>query len=344
MARTSADEDRWQDCSRRGRPQPSAGGPVDVSVCVVNWNCRRLLCDCLASLLDQPQDVRLEVVVVDNASADGAADMVAALFPEVVLRRNAANLGFARANNQAAALAHGRYLFFLNNDTVVPPHALRRLLDHAEAHPHLGMIGPRLRDGRGAVQASYRQLPTLAALLQRTTLLRWTGLVSGAYRRYRRDGFDPETPRTAEMLMGAALFLRRDVFAECGPWDEGFVFGGEDLDLSFRVGRRYPLLFLPSVELTHFGRESSRAHSGYVTAHMAAGHVRYLRKAGYSRLAVLLYKLAVTLDVPLQIVLKGGEYVGRRLRGRRSQADKTLLRLRGLRHLLLRRMGALWRQ
>jgi GT2 family glycosyltransferase len=336
---------RWQDHIRLADPHPvPAGQPVDVSVCIVNWNCCRLLRDCLESLHDRPQGVRLETIVVDNASKDGAADMVAALFPEVVLRRNAANLGFSRANNQGSALARGRYLFFLNNDTVVPGGTLRRLFDFAEAHPEVGMLGPLLRDGQGNVQVSYRRRLTLAALVHRINLLRWTGLLSRAHRRYRREDFDPKTTRAVEVLMGAALFVRRDVFEECGRWDEGFVFGGEDLELSVRVGRRYPLVFFPRVEITHYGRVSSRQNHGYLTAHMAAGHIRYLRKAGYSRLAVGAYKLALTLDVPVQLVRKGVEYLVRRLRGRRAKAQKSLLQFRGLRHLLFRNLGTLWKQ
>src|SRR5262245_65860369 len=111
---------------------PLAAGPgaVDVSVCVANWNCAPLLRRCLQSLFDHPQGARFEVIVVDNASSDGAAEMVAAEFPHVALIRNAENRGFASASNQAATRALGRYLFFLNNDTEVPPQTLGRLLDH----------------------------------------------------------------------------------------------------------------------------------------------------------------------------------------------------------------------
>src|SRR5262245_17918974 len=162
-------------------------GPIDVTVCIANWNCRELLRACLESLHDQPQGVRLETVVVDNASDDGAAEMVARDFPEVVLVRNDVNAGFARASNQAAERARGRHLFFLNNDTAVPAGALRRLVEFADAHPEVGMVGPRLRDRHGRTQISYRRRPTVTALLHRTLLLRWTGLFRRAYHQYRRQ-------------------------------------------------------------------------------------------------------------------------------------------------------------
>jgi GT2 family glycosyltransferase len=316
---------------------------IDVSVCIVNWNCREVLRACLTSLTSESQGVRLESIVVDNGSTDGAPDMVRQCFPEVVLLANDENRGFARANNQAAAAARGRYLFFLNNDTVVPPGTLRRLLDHAGAHPEVGMIGPRLRGGDGRWQASYRPHPTLGALLHRTCVGRATGLFRRAYRRYRREEFDPSRPRRVETLMGAALFLRREVFRECGPWDEDFTFGGEDLHFSACVGRRYPLLFLPDVEVIHYGGVSTRQHIGYASAGRAAGLVRYLRKAGYSRPALLGYKLMVTLDVPIQLVMKGGEYAVRRLRGHAAGAHKSRLACSGAWHFLARGLVPFWR-
>jgi GT2 family glycosyltransferase len=310
-------------------------GPIDVSVCIANWNCREQLRACLESLHDTPQGVRLETIVVDNGSTDGAADMVAREFPEVILLRNSRNLGFARANNQAAEQSRGRYLFFLNNDTVVPPGSLERLVHYAIAHPEIGMIGPRLRDSRGRTQISYRLRPTVGTLLHRTYLLRWTGLFRGAYRRYRRD-FDPETTRPVAVLMGAALLLPRRVFFACGRWDEKYQFGGEDLDLSFQVGRRHPVIYHPAVEIIHHGRTSTRQHIGYASSQMIVGFARYLRKSGCSQPALLAYKSAVLLDAPLQLSGKFLQYAWRSARGRRQAAAKSRLAMIGAWHFLCR--------
>jgi GT2 family glycosyltransferase len=334
--------------TQRRRTQTSAPPSTpprrpDVSVCIVNWNCRPLLQACLRSLRAQTQGVRLEVVVVDNGSTDGAADLVTRRFPRVKLLRNADNRGFARANNQAAGVARGRYLFFLNNDTVVPPGTLRRLLDYAQSHPEAGLIGPRLRDPAGRAQVSYRLRPTVGALLHRIGLFRWTGLFRRAYRRYRGRGDDCVTTRPVEVLMGAALLVRRRLFVESGGWDEGYTFGGEDIDLCARIARTHAVVYHPEVEVVHHGRASSRRHPGYAYTHTVLGLTRYLRKSGTPRSALWLYKAVLTLDAPVQGLRHAGQYLWRRLRGRRAQAGKSLLVLRGVSHFLARGLVALWR-
>jgi GT2 family glycosyltransferase len=312
-------------------------------VCIVNWNCRPLLRACLDSLLRHEQGVRLEVIVVDNASADGAADMVAEEFPEVLLLRNAVNAGFARGNNQAAARARGRHLFFLNNDTEVPPETLRQLLDYALAHPEAGLVAPRLRDGRGRVQRSCRNRPTVAALLHRTCLFRWTGLFRAAYRRYGGRGQAGEETRPVEVVMGAALFVRRELFVSCGGWDEGYTFGGEDIDLCTRIGQRRAVVYFPEAEIIHHGRASSRLHPGYAHTNTVVGVTRFLRRSGTPGWALVAYKLALTLDAPFQWLGHAARYAGQRLRGRHRSAARTLLTLRGLGHFLRRGLFALWR-
>ena len=313
-----------------------------VSVCIANWNCREMLRGCLESLLQQPQGVPFEIVVVDNDSSDGAADMVARDFPHVRLIRNSSNVGFSRANNQAATASCGRFLFFLNNDTVVPPLALREFVDFFAENPGVGMIGPRLRGGDGEFQISYRRKPTIEALLHRISLLRWTGLFRKAYYEYRRNSFEPEGTHHVEVLMGAAVFLPRDGFETSGRWDEQYRFGGEDLDLSAQVGRRKPLYYVGSVEIVHYGRVASRANVRFAAPNVAIGYVRYFRKAEANRRILLFYKLFVTLDAPVQATAKLLQGAVRWLRGDRERAQKSWQAARGLWHFLRTELVRFW--
>jgi GT2 family glycosyltransferase len=316
---------------------------VDVSVCIASWNCADLLRKCLRSLFENPQGVRLEVVVADNASTDGAAEMIAAEFPQVVLIRNATNRGFAAANNQAAARSRGRFLFFLNNDTEVPPFTLRRLLDHATANPAAGMFGPRLREPDGSVQISYRRRPTIAALLHKLTILRWTGLFRNAHSEYRRGTYQPDGVRPVEVLLGSAVFLSREVFEEVGRWDERYRFGVEDIDLSTQVNRTRPVLFVGDVEVIHHGRASSRVNVGYVAPSVATGYVQFLRKSGSGRWSLFWYKLATTLDAPVQLVYKAVEALGRLVAGQRRDAARSWASARGVWAFLRHELVRFWR-
>jgi N-acetylglucosaminyl-diphospho-decaprenol L-rhamnosyltransferase len=315
---------------------------IDLSICIANWNCKEYLRACLTSLRD-PQGLRLETIVVDNASTDGAADMVAREFPEVVLVRNPENTGFARASNQAASRARGRYLFFLNNDTEVPPYSLRELVHYAEAHPRAGMIGPRLRDGNGNLQISFRGKPTLAAMLHRTTLLNWTSIFKSAYEDYRRKHFQPNEERVVDVLMGAAVLMPRELFDRCGRWDEDFRFGVEDVELSVRVGKTNELVYLPHIELVHHGRLSSRSNVTFAAPNLLIGYVHFFRKTGTSRAAIVAYKVILTIDTPVRVVVKTLQGLWRRLVGRRKEAERSRLAARGLLYFLCRDLLRFWR-
>lgn len=148
---------------------------------------------------------------------------------------------------------------------------------------------------------------------------------------------------SVEVLMGAALLMPRTVFAECGPWDEGYTFGGEDIDLCERVGRRYQVVYHPEVSVTHFGRVSSRRHSGFAHSNTIIGITHYLRQSGTPAWALWLYKAALTFDAPLQWLGHACRYLWRRLCGRHDRAAKSLLLLRGVSHFLTRGLVACWK-
>jgi GT2 family glycosyltransferase len=143
--------------------------------------------------------------------------------------------------------------------------------------------------------------------------------------------------------MGAALLVRRKLFFERGCWDEGYTFGGEDIDLCARIGATHEVVYHPEVRLTHFGRAGSRRHIGYAYSHTVTGITRFLRVSGTPRPVLFGYKLAMTLDAPLQWVGHAVQYFWRRLRGDQRRAKKSLNVLRGVTHFLTRGLVAFWK-
>jgi N-acetylglucosaminyl-diphospho-decaprenol L-rhamnosyltransferase len=264
----------------------------------------------------------VQTIVVDNASGDGSADVIPAQFPNVVLQRNAENAGFARGNNQAARLATAPLLLLLNNDTIVRPGAIEKLAGSLDEHSEVVAVGPKLIGADGKPQRSGRNLPTFGALLNSISFLKWTGIFRGAYKRYRREGFDPEKPGAIGQLAAAALMIRRGQFNSIGAFDEGFGFGVEDVDLCRRLGELGSIYYLPGAEVEHLGRVSSRANRGFVYLNYECGWARYLGKH-HGRGAARLYKLLVTLDVPVRVIGLIIQWPLQRIFADKKKADRS---------------------
>jgi N-acetylglucosaminyl-diphospho-decaprenol L-rhamnosyltransferase len=294
---------------------------VDLSICIVNWNRRDLLRDLLGSLERDGTALTAEIIVVDNDSSDGSPDMLRADFPKVLLFCNRANLGFSKANNQAAAQAQGRLLLFLNNDTIVRPGALDTMGRVLAEHPEVIAVGPRLTDRTGRPRDRYMRLPTLAVLLDRVRLLHWTRLFRPAYRRYRRGAFDAGVSQVVEQMPGSAVMVRRGQFLACGGWDEGFEFGCEDFDLSARLKKLGKLYYSADAEIVHLGGSSSRANLSFVYRNFECGCARYLRKHARSPMASWIYKFCVTFDMPARLGTLAVRYAANRLKGERARAQ-----------------------
>jgi len=317
--------------------------PVDLSIIIVNWNGRDLLRQCLEAIEVASAGLHLETLVVDNASTDDSAQMVAAEFPQVRLIHNTSNAGFARANNQAAAVSRGRCLFFLNSDALVKPDCLRLLVGFLQANPNVGMVGPRLLEPDGRPQRSYRGRPTVAALLHRLTLLKWTGFFRRPYERYRRAAFNPDRLREVDTVLGAAVCLPRAVFFEHGGWDDQFPFGLEDFDLSARIARSHPVVFFPGAEVVHFGRMSSRRNAGYAFVGVECGYARYTRKHLLGPAGLACYKLLVTLNLPFAVAAEAVRELWRRCRRGPAGLDRPHSELAPLWHFATRGLGLFWR-
>ncbi len=202
--------------------------PPDVSVAIVSWNARGYLRRCLASLFrpgdpeaseaweraglplegDAPERVSWEVVVVDQESLDGSAEMTEEAFPEARLVRQKPNLGFAGGNNVAFRHARGRYVVLLNSDTVVRPGWLTELVEYADAHPRAALVGPKLLNPDGTLQYSCRRFPSLGMGIFRHTPLEWLAPKNPYTRDYLMKEWDHAEPREVDWLSGACLPAR----------------------------------------------------------------------------------------------------------------------------------------
>ena len=262
---------------------------MDISIIIVSWNVRDLLRNCLASVKQQtaagePQMAdsgrrSCEIIVVDNASHDGTIEMLRAEFPDARVIANTENAGFTRANNQALAVAQGRYLFLFNPDTELRPGALQTLYDYAEAHPRVGIVGPQLFYGDGSVQSSRRRFPTLAtAFLESTKLQQWFPRNRVLTRYYMNDTRDDAT-QEVDWINGSAMFVRRAVYDQIGGLDEEFFMYSEELDWCYRAKRAdWQIVYLPTAQVTHYEGKSSEQVVAARDIYFHSSKVRFFRK------------------------------------------------------------------
>jgi N-acetylglucosaminyl-diphospho-decaprenol L-rhamnosyltransferase len=219
-------------------------------VVIVSHRSRELLRECLDSLRAHPPERPMQVVVVDNASGDGTAEMVAADYPEVVLHAADENLGFAAATNLGARLGRAPYVLALNPDTRVTAGALKTVLAAIESRPEVAVAGPRLVREDGTLDhAAKRSFPTpLSALGHFTGIGRRPG-ATGRLAAYRA----PEVESgPVDAVNGAFMLMRREAFERIGGFDEGYWMYMEDLDLCYRLALAGRLTWYePAAEVVH---------------------------------------------------------------------------------------------
>ncbi|MBA2630181.1 MAG: glycosyltransferase family 2 protein [Thermoleophilaceae bacterium] len=226
-----------------------------VSIVVVTYNSGEFLGTCLATVTDHGA----EVVVVDNASPDGDAQLTRREFPHVNLIEQQRNSGFGAAANVGVAATTTRWILLLNPDAWPVEDAVERLVEFAEREPGLGAAGPLLFNLDGRTQRS-----TLKPPLSPAALAAWAAFpsaVSGAYTVWRRvtGPFRRKEVGDAEFLQGAALLVRSEAFAQVGGFDESFFMFGEDADLCARLrDAGWRVALCPAARFVHVGSGSTQ--------------------------------------------------------------------------------------
>jgi len=244
---------------------------VDLSIIIVNYNGANFLDECIRSIfLTEPQ-VSFEVIVIDNASQDNSVAILENLPHPIRIIKNNENIGFAAANNQGAREAIGLRLFLLNNDTVVTPDAIDRLIEYFDSTPDLGVVSPMLLNADGSVQGH------------------GSGLLTWLYR--------TSTPRFVAFVTGAAMMIRASVYAEVGGFDEAYFFYNEDVDLCKTLRKRgYKIAYCPDAKIFHFGGLSTSTRKAASVIEGYRGGL-YLCQKHYGPLVYAIYSKAVLLDV-----------------------------------------------
>ena len=264
-----------------------------VSVVIPSWNTRELLRACLASL-GASQLRADEVIVVDNASGDGSADMVAREHPGVLLLRNAQNEGFARGCNQGLARAQGAYALLLNADTELEPDALGRLVAFLEAHADYGAAAPKLVSPDGSTQRTCMRFPNWrTALFYGQPMERWFPHSRELERYYMRD-WDQEDERDVEQPPAACLLVRRSALERVGAFDERLWLYFNDVDLSRRLAAAgWRTRYVASARVLHHVGASTRQYADVLSEWQRNRLVYYRKHHGW--LAGVWVKLCVSL-------------------------------------------------
>jgi len=252
---------------------------IDVSVIIVSWNTRDILRDCLASVYAQTRDVSFEVIVIDNASADGTPELVKRDFVAVRLIENADNRGFAAANNQGMGLATGRYLLLLNSDTIVLDGAIDKMVSFADQHPQAAVVGCRVLNRDRTLQPTCFMYPSILNMLLFATSLNRLFPSSRLFGRERMTWWKRDDVREVEVVTGCFMLVRREAIDQVGLMDESFFMYGEETDWCFRFRQAgWKSLFTPQAEIIHLGGASTSRVANEMTLQLKAGVLQFICK------------------------------------------------------------------
>jgi len=244
---------------------------MKLSVIILNYNVSYFLRQCILSVQEALVGIESEIIIVDNNSQDDSCTMLSQFFPNLILIQNKENVGFSKANNQAVAIAKGEYVCILNPDTAVTKETFKIVLEFAETKNNLGALGVRLVDGTGNfLPESKRNIPK-----PKVAFYKILGLKSKKYSYYSNHLSENESGQV-EVLVGAFMLLKREVYNHVGGFDEDYFMYGEDIDLSYKLLKaNFENYYLGNVSVLHYKGESTTRDNIYLKRFYGAMHIFY---------------------------------------------------------------------
>lgn len=289
---------------------------ITVSIVIVNYKTRDYLHACLESILKE-REIKYEIIVVDNNSDDGSVEMVRTHFPSALLILNDKNVGFAAANNRAIEGARGKYLLLLNPDTRITRSTLGTLVAFMEDNPDVSTAGCKVLYPDGRIQMSCGRLPTifsaffggetiniaLRKIFPNSRFIGACGII----------GQDGERRHEVETLLGACVFLRKDILDKIGLFDENMFMYFEECDLFHRIRRAGgKIMYIPDTTIYHHAGASTTTESIGRSVHNYLRSQEYylkkvfsLKRIGLFRVSLVLCALAKSASISLALLVSG---------------------------------------
>ncbi len=252
---------------------------MDLSFIIVNYRSSRELLRCIESIRASEFFGVTEILVIDNSDVDSGTPIVRETFPDIKLIKNTDNIGFARACNQAARIAAGRLLLFVNPDAELDPGTASSLSSYLDEHPKVGAVGPKVLNTDGTLQYSCRRFPTVwSGLFNRYSLLTRLFPNNPYSRHYLMSDMDHEATQKVDWLSGCCLMVKRDVFQKVGMFDENYFLFIEDVDLCRTLGDNgFDVVYHPETSIVHASSMNRRASlNSIIKRHQGMSH--YHRK------------------------------------------------------------------
>ncbi len=236
---------------------------LDVSVIIVNYNVRDFLHQALVSIQKSLKGMNSEIIVVDNASDDGSAEMVRHQFPHVRLILNASNLGFAKANNIALKQALGKFLLLINPDTIVQEDTIRVMVEFLKSHHKVGLAGCKILNPDGSIElACRRSFPTPWVAFSKIFGLSKLFPKTKLFGKYNLTYLKIDETNPVEAVSGSFMMVRKETLSQVGGLDESFFMYGEDLDWCYRIHQAgWQIYYVHSTQIIHYKGESTRRSS-----------------------------------------------------------------------------------
>lgn len=238
---------------------------MELSIIIISYNTREILISCLKSIKKHTKGVKYEVIVVDNASTDGSAKASEDLGAIVI--KNKSNLGFAAGNNQGVRVSKGKYILFLNSDTVIEENVLGEMISFLDKNPKIGAATSALRNKDRSLQATGGYFPTLLRVFSWMTIqdLPFVDMIIKPFHPFHSKSFffkgDEFYSKKKELdwVTGAFLMTRKSVIEATGGWDESFFMYVEEVDFCYRIKELgYEIWYLPKWKIIHLGGASSK--------------------------------------------------------------------------------------